>query len=167
MRESRKRKPRNAIRLFIGYEEDAEELVKKFVQMKKKYEFQNTVDLFSWLLQLGEEAGKPNNAKKPKISVSPKTEIQSPTTVVNKTSRRKQQNPLKANLLNLVSTDKTGHSGDGNSANGNNEILEEDNGHIVVETEDKEIKNYSNGYHDQEITMIASEYTRARVIHSP
>lgn len=148
VRESRKRKPRNAIRLFIGYEEDAEELVKKFVQMKKKYEFQNTVDLFSWLLQLGEEAGKPNNVKKPKISVPPKTGIQSPTTAVNKTSRRKQQNPLKANLLKLVSTDKTGHSDDENSANGNYESLEENNGCIVVETEDKESKNYSNGYHD-------------------
>lgn len=56
----KKRRSRNAIKLFIGYEQDAEILVKKFGELKISYGFKCTVDAFSWLLKLGEKAGKPS-----------------------------------------------------------------------------------------------------------
>uniref|UniRef100_A0A7M5UKF5 Uncharacterized protein n=1 Tax=Clytia hemisphaerica TaxID=252671 RepID=A0A7M5UKF5_9CNID len=103
---------RHAIRLFIGYEQDAQELVKKFIDMKRQHDFQSTVDLFSWLLELGHSAEKPfrpakirrlakecdNKNTRPgphkhEQQLDPENEASKSGNV----RRRKQQNPLKAN----------------------------------------------------------------------
>jgi len=101
---TRKRKTRNAIRLFIGYESDAEVLVKKFGHMKKENSFQSAVDLFSWLLELGDKTAKPVRSKKSsKVAIGlgqQMTELNNDENqkVHSKHQRRKETSPLAKNV---------------------------------------------------------------------
>ena len=89
---------RHAIRLFIGYEQDAQDLVKKFTSMKRKHNFQSTVDMFSWLLQIADNAEKPNRL--PRIPTQNEAAVLKAIHRENKkiARRRKQKTPLKTPL---------------------------------------------------------------------
>ena len=89
-----KKRNRHAIRLFIGYEQDAHDLVKKFTSMKRKHNFQSTVDMFSWLLQIADNAEKPNRL--PRIPAQNDAVVLKALNFDKKiTNRRKQKIPLK------------------------------------------------------------------------
>ena len=96
-----KTRKRHAIRLFIGYEQDAQEIVKRFTAMKRRYHFQSTVDLFSWLLQVADTAEKP--IRLPRVPVrNEAAELKSIHSNNKKvTRRRKQEKPLKTSVNNI------------------------------------------------------------------
>lgn len=89
---------RHAIRLFIGYEQNAQDLVAKFVSMKRQHNFQSAVDLFSWLLKVADVAEKPRRLPKKPVNEKDVLKIHHQKQKVSsrkKMRRRKQTESLK------------------------------------------------------------------------